>query len=114
MIEATIEIQKGTQNKYEVDKRKHRIKLNRVLNSKMTYPAEYGFIEKTLAVDADPQFEDIRDINDIKALLLKEIKLFFQTNKELQPGHHVEVFDYYPREDALCLIERCQKAYTLK
>jgi len=54
IIEAVIEIPMGTQNKYEVDKKKHRIKLNRVLYSKMTYPAEYGFIEETLADDGDP------------------------------------------------------------
>lgn len=161
VIEAIIEIPMGTQNKYEVDKIKNRIKLNRVLYSKMTYPAEYGFIENTLAedgdpldilvlattqtfpgcivdarvvgyldmydsgehdekiiavVDADPRFEDIQDIKDIKDLQLREIKLFFRTYKELQEGHHVEVLDYYPLQDALYLIEKYQKAYedTLK
>jgi len=54
VIEAIIEIPMGTQNKYEVDKAKNRIKLIRVLYSKMTYPAEYGFIEDTLAEDRDP------------------------------------------------------------
>jgi len=54
VVEAVIEIPMGTQNKYEVDKAKHRIKLNRVLYSKMTYPAEYGFIEETIAEDNDP------------------------------------------------------------
>lgn len=122
----------------------------------MTYPAEYGFIENTLAddgdpldilvlattqtfpgcvvdarvvgyldmidsgepdekiiavVDADPRFEDIHDIHDIKELQLKEIKLFFRNYKELQPAHHVDVFDYYPREAAMKLIDQCHKAY---
>jgi len=54
IIEAIIEIPMGTQNKYEVEKKKNRIKLNRVLYSKMTYPAEHGFIDKTLAEDGDP------------------------------------------------------------
>jgi len=54
VIEAIIEIPMGTQNKYEVDKKKNRIKLNRVMYSKMTYPAEYGFIEETIAEDGDP------------------------------------------------------------
>ncbi len=54
VTEAIIEIPMGTQNKYEVDKKKNRIKLSRVLYSKMTYPAEYGFIENTLADDGDP------------------------------------------------------------
>lgn len=54
IIEAIIEIPMGTQNKYEIDKKRDRIKLSRVLYSKMTYPAEYGFIEETLADDGDP------------------------------------------------------------
>ena len=54
IIEAVIEIPMNTKNKYEIDKVKNRIKLNRVLYSQMTYPAEYGFIEETLALDGDP------------------------------------------------------------
>jgi len=54
IVEAIIEIPMGTMNKYEIDKEKNRIKLNRVLYSKMTYPAEYGFIDNTLAEDNDP------------------------------------------------------------
>lgn len=157
IIEAVIEIPMGTQNKYEVDKDKNRIKLNRVLYSKMTYPAEYGFIERTLAedndpldilvlattqtfpgcivdarvvgyldmydsgerdqkiiavVDADPRFDDIHDISDIKSLQLREIKLFFENYKILEPGHHVKVLDYYSKADAIDLINECQIRYT--
>ena len=159
IIEAIIEIPMGTQNKYEVDKARNRIKLNRVLYSKMTYPAEYGFIERTLAedgdpldilvlattqtfpgcvvdarvvgyldmydsgekdekviavVDADPRFEDINDITDMKDLQLREIKLFFQNYKVLEPGHHVKVLEYYNKSAAIQLIEDCQKRYVDK
>lgn len=54
IIEAIIEIPMGTKNKYEIDKLRNRIKLDRVLYSPMTYPAEYGYIEHTLAKDNDP------------------------------------------------------------
>ncbi|MFK5883229.1 MAG: inorganic diphosphatase [Candidatus Izemoplasma sp.] len=54
VYEAVIEIPMGTKNKYEIDKVKNRIKLDRVLYSQMTYPAEYGYIEETLALDNDP------------------------------------------------------------
>jgi inorganic pyrophosphatase len=54
IYEAIIEIPMGTKNKYEIDKVNHRIKLDRVLYSPMTYPAEYGYIENTLAEDGDP------------------------------------------------------------
>lgn len=53
-IEAIIEIPMGSQNKYEVCKERGLIKLDRVLFAPMTYPAEYGFIENTLAYDGDP------------------------------------------------------------
>ena len=53
-IEAIIEIPVGTRNKYEVDKVHDKVKLNRVLASAMTYPAEYGYIDNTLANDNDP------------------------------------------------------------
>jgi len=54
IYEAVIEIPMGTKNKYEIDKEKNRIKLDRVLYTPMTYPAEYGYIENTLAKDNDP------------------------------------------------------------
>ncbi|BAB05323.1 inorganic diphosphatase [Halalkalibacterium halodurans] len=54
VIEAFIEIPTGSQNKYEYDKERGVFKLDRVLFSPMFYPAEYGYIENTLALDGDP------------------------------------------------------------
>ena len=54
IVEALIEIPSGSQNKYEVDKKNNRIVLDRPLYSAMLYPAEYGYIENTLAKDNDP------------------------------------------------------------
>lgn len=54
VVEAIIEIPLKTKNKFEIDHHTNRIKLDRVLYSAMTYPAEYGFIENTLANDGDP------------------------------------------------------------
>lgn len=52
VIEAIIEIPYRSRNKYEIKDGK--IKLDRVLYSAMGYPAEYGFINNTLANDGDP------------------------------------------------------------
>lgn len=51
---ALIEIPLGSRNKYEIDEKTGRIHLDRVLYSAMSYPAEYGIIEHTLAPDGDP------------------------------------------------------------
>ena len=53
IIDALIEIPLGSKNKYELDKKTGRIKLDRVLYASMIYPAEYGVIEETLAPDGD-------------------------------------------------------------
>ncbi|MDO4221120.1 MAG: inorganic diphosphatase [Akkermansia sp.] len=53
-IEARIEIPMGSRNKYEVDAKTGRIRLDRVLYSSVYYPAEYGFVEDTLYLDGDP------------------------------------------------------------
>lgn len=53
VIDALIEIPLGSKNKYELDKKTGRIKLDRVLYAAMIYPAEYGVIEETLAPDGD-------------------------------------------------------------
>jgi len=54
VVEAVVEIPFRSRNKYEIDKVTGKIKLDRVLYSAMGYPAEYGTIENTLALDGDP------------------------------------------------------------
>jgi inorganic pyrophosphatase len=53
-VEVVIEIPKGQRNKYEVDHETGRIRLDRMLFTSTRYPADYGFIEDTLAGDGDP------------------------------------------------------------
>ena len=54
VVECTVEIPKNTKNKYEIDKKTGKIKLDRVLYSSLSYPGEYGFINNTLSDDGDP------------------------------------------------------------
>ena len=51
---AVIEIEKGSNKKYELDKATGMIILDRVLYTSTHYPANYGFIPHTLADDDDP------------------------------------------------------------
>ncbi len=158
VVEAIIEIPLKTKNKFEIDKKSNRIKLDRVLYSAMSYPAEYGYIENTLAkdgdpldilvisseptfpgcivparvigylsvidnghedyklisvVNVDPRYNEVKCLNDLSNFTLAEIKNFFQNYKTLQ-NIEVKVFDYHGIEDALKLIEDCQKRYLEK
>jgi inorganic pyrophosphatase len=49
-----IEIPKGSRNKYEYDFELKKIRYDRMIFSSMMYPADYGFIPETLALDGDP------------------------------------------------------------
>lgn len=53
-VTAVIEIPKGTRGKYEVDKTTGLIKLDRVIQTSMVYPANYGFIPQSYCGDKDP------------------------------------------------------------
>lgn len=49
-----VEIEKGSKNKYELDKETGLIILDRVLYTSTHYPMNYGFIPKTYSQDNDP------------------------------------------------------------
>ncbi len=53
-VEATIEIPRGSRNKYEYDHERGVFHLDRVLYSSVHYPTDYGFLEGTLSGDGDP------------------------------------------------------------
>src|SRR4051812_6676627 len=49
-----IEINRGSKNKYEVDKETGLISLDRVLHTAQDFPFDYGFVPQTLWGDGDP------------------------------------------------------------
>ena len=51
---AVVEITKGSKMKYELDKETGLLALDRILYTSTHYPANYGFIPRTLADDGDP------------------------------------------------------------
>ena len=53
VVTVMVEIPKGSQNKYEYDREKKWLKLDRMLFSAVHYPSDYGFILDTLAEDGD-------------------------------------------------------------
>ena len=54
ILNAIIEIPKGSKAKYELDKKSGLIKMDRILFSSVQYPANYGFIPRTYCEDHDP------------------------------------------------------------
>ncbi|MBU1865097.1 MAG: inorganic diphosphatase [Actinobacteria bacterium] len=53
LVTMTVEIPKGSRNKYEMDHATGEIFLDRMLFTATRYPADYGFIPDTLAEDGD-------------------------------------------------------------
>lgn len=53
-ITVVVEIQKGSKNKYELDKATGMIKLDRVMFTGQDYPFDYGFVPQTHWHDGDP------------------------------------------------------------
>ena len=54
IVNAIIEIPKGSKAKYELDKKSGLIKMDRILFSSVQYPANYGFIPQSYCEDNDP------------------------------------------------------------
>jgi inorganic pyrophosphatase len=54
VFQALVEIPKSSKVKYELDKDTGLLKVDRVLYSSVHYPANYGFIPRTLGDDGDP------------------------------------------------------------
>ena len=53
-FDVLIEIPKGSRNKYEYDFELKKVRYDRMIFSSMMYPADYGFIPDSLALDGDP------------------------------------------------------------
>jgi inorganic pyrophosphatase len=54
LVEVVVEIPRGSRNKYEFDKERGVVVLDRVLYSSVHYPTDYGFVPGTLSEDGDP------------------------------------------------------------
>ncbi len=104
LVDAIIEIPLGSKNKFEIDEKTHRVKLDRVLYSAMNYPAEYGYIENTLSDDGDPL--DILVISNsptfpgcvVRARILGYLKMIDNNQEDYKI---ISVVDVDPRFDEI-------------
>lgn len=53
-VDVVVEIPAGSRNKYEMDHVRGRIRLDRMLFTSTRYPADYGYVDGTLAPDGEP------------------------------------------------------------
>ena len=87
---AVIEIPKGCKNKYELDKETGLLRLDRILYTATHYPANYGFIPRTLGDDKDPLDKQdpflncYDDISELPQQVTAEIVHFFEVYKQLE------------------------------
>ena len=72
-IDMLVEIPNNSFVKYEFDKDDKFIRVDRVLHTCMAYPGNYGYIQNTLAQDADPI--DVLLIADYKLHPLSKIRI---------------------------------------
>ncbi len=75
IVDAIIEIPKGSKAKYELDKDSGMLRLDRVLYSSVHYPANYGFIPRTLGDDHDPLDILVLSQIDIEPLCIVSAKV---------------------------------------
>lgn len=75
IVQAIIEIPKGSKAKYELDKETGLLRLDRVLFSSVYYPANYGFIPQTLGEDHDPLDILVLSQIDIQPLCIVKAKV---------------------------------------
>jgi len=52
-FDVTVEIPKGTRNKYEIDQPTGRLRLDRTLFTATQYPADYGFVDNSIGPAQD-------------------------------------------------------------
>jgi len=71
---AVIEISKGSKNKYELDKETGFLMLDRVLFTSTHYPANYGFVPRTLSEDSDPLDVFVYCTQEIQPMSLVECR----------------------------------------
>ena len=65
-VDMIVEIPYNSNIKYEYDTNNHKMRCDRVLNTSMLYPGNYGYIPNTLSGDGDP----------LDILLLTEYSLY--------------------------------------
>ena len=84
-VRAVIEVPRGDTTKYELDKELGLLSVNRIMHPPVPYPANYGFLPRTLATDGDPLDVLVLMQNPVAPLSLVQVRplgLFVLTDRD--------------------------------
>lgn len=96
IIHVIVEINKGSKNKYEIDKKTGLIKLDRVMHTAQDYPFDYGFVPQTHWHDNDP----------LDVILLTTYPLFPGILVEARPVAVVHMIDSGDRDEKIIAVPK--------
>ncbi len=101
-VNAIIEIPNGSKGKYEIEKESGLVKLDRVLYSSVTYPANYGFIPQTYCDDKDP----------LDILVLCSVDLYPMTLVEAKVIGVMHMVDGGEQDDKIISVAKNDPSYN--
>ncbi|MGP0565428.1 inorganic diphosphatase [Nitrospina sp. 32_T5] len=99
---AIIEVPKGSKTKYELDKKTGMIKVDRILYSSVQYPANYGFIPRTLGDDHDP----------LDVLVLGQDRVYPLSIMRAKPIGVMEMLDQGEEDDKIIAVHMDDPEYN--
>jgi len=99
---AVVEIPRGCKVKYELDKDSGLLKVDRILYSSVIYPANYGFIPKTLGEDHDP----------VDVLVLMQEPVVPLSIVRVRPIGYMDMLDHGERDDKIICVHVDDPEYS--
>lgn len=94
-VHAIIEIPRGSENKYEIDKETGLLKLDRPLFSSIHYPGDYGYIPNTLWDDGDPIDILVMTNHPVYPLTLAKVRVIGLLDMDDNNENDVKVIGVY-------------------
>lgn len=102
LVNVIIEINKGSKNKYEIDKETGMIALDRVAHTAQDFPFDYGFVPQTLWHDGDA----------LDVILLTTYPLLPGIMVEVRPVAIMRMIDSGDRDDKLIAVPSSDPRFT--
>ena len=129
IVDVLVETTQGSKHKYEYDHQLGAMRLDRRLYSAVSFPAHYGSgpgswgcsgsattrtasrreAKLITVAEGDPNFQEVRDLEQLPEHLLRELENFFDVDKMLEPGTSPAPDGYEGRPAALREIQAARE-----